>query len=419
MVRKPTQQDTEFQTSQLHPMEIHTDGKSEGTMLKVPDCVSESVADKAIVYAPKPFCDASRSKVMAQRHIRVADLVSLLVENACPGRAIVSKIWHYMCCDKISGAPEHIKDIDQLAAWIWIIFAATGDTGIDWGAIAFAPPPTLPCWQNVKNEWVKVEPEPFPGGWGRHVSLDDLKKWDLVISEYLGTPFHEDLSLWETDSDGAPQQEKVKVTSCSSTPDFSFFKLGDSWMVGAYGRESMLKDLKGMAYIHFLLQYPHKAYSAATIYHLGKDQVESPATLTKSKDGTWKHELLAAPTELPMSNQQKIDSTARREAINAIKNLRKAAEEADDTEERQRRLEEAAKFEKYVMASKLRHPMQRSQASENVRTNVQKGIRAAKDRLEETFRDRAPDFLKEINAISTGDTCGYFSPGNHAWKLAP
>jgi len=79
-------------------------------------------------------------------------------------------------------------------------------------------------------------------------------------------------------------------------------------MAGEYGGECVLKDLKGMAYFEFLLQHANETYSATTVCHLGKDQSELPATPSKSKDGKWKHEPLTAPIDLPMSNQQRIDS---------------------------------------------------------------------------------------------------------------
>lgn len=230
--------------------------------------------------------------------------------------------------------------------------------------------------------------------------------------------------------------EKLEIENGLDKPEkdaenirrLSFYKNGQIWKIGEYGKEKDFTDLKGYKQIQFLLKHEEKKLSVTDVYHLGKSLPENDLDYGYTPEGIntpdiSKHEVLSvkADDEDPEfitrdTEQPLIDEKAANDIKRAIDSKK---EELKKTIDQQKKLEirdEIHKLEKYRLSTKYKF---KSTQKENNRTAVQKAIKRAL----EAIHDKLPELKEFLNneTITSGHECCYKpKPSNPVkWVLDP
>ncbi|MBT3367514.1 MAG: hypothetical protein HN416_10185 [Nitrospina sp.] len=189
----------------------------------------------------------------------------------------------------------------------------------------------------------------------------------------------------------------------TDSPTFSFYQTGEFWSIGKKGDETHLKHLKGLAFVHFLLQKPHKDIYCTNVYNLGKDPGIDSTCRAKSY----------SPHDSGHSEQQKgsfgdshrkidpIAQAAVSEELEELKSKKKMLGFSSATSDEIDIIDkQISKIEDY-----LKDLGQEFKEFENARTGVYSRIKSA---LEKIYKE-AP-YMKEFlnkSTILSRSTCKY------------
>ena len=187
-------------------------------------------------------------------------------------------------------------------------------------------------------------------------------------------------------------------------PTFSFYLSGDFAWIGEQGKEISFKIVKGLKYIHFLLQYHQDSYRPTTVYNLGKT-LEVGNMVTNNAQ--------------PNIEKKLYDFSQDRKQRIAVKNLINKLEiEIDNPSinplEKCEKEDRIAKLKNALKEIPIRNP---GSEEENARTAVQRNIKRALGKIHK----KLPCLKRYLNesTIKTGVWCSYAPiPSDPVeWKL--
>lgn len=161
-------------------------------------------------------------------------------------------------------------------------------------------------------------------------------------------------------------------------PQILFYEDGDFFRMGQPGKENLFSSIKGLHYIHFLLNHPYKACDPRCVYHLGR-----------SLDFT--------RVDVPGLDQKARSNYRRRlKELKSILN-RPQCYESDVVSE--------ATAEMDWIKAALGESDMREYEAEKARINVQKAIKRALNKIHK----RHPALKRYLNTstIKTGASCFY------------
>jgi len=265
-----------------------------------------------------------------------------------------------------------------------------------------------------------------------------------------------------------------KPVETKDEADFNFYRNGDFWCVGTYGKELHVRDLKGMQYIHCLID--NKGYFLPPKYLFNliegnkvttmapgafeppifyNPRFENPENAAQSRGyhempmeedeidgGLMGPEFLKPEPNLPSDNKRAagLPSNAdwKRKPIKEmgeLKKIKKCAEQplntlikksetCEDPDEQKRIKDQVLHYENKIKELDNKIALYRKylsdgcrtfhdQQEDNARTNIQKAIKLAMRRITENCKDTV--FIEELKNIHTGYMCMYL--GSAEWRL--
>lgn len=178
------------------------------------------------------------------------------------------------------------------------------------------------------------------------------------------------------------------------SPSFSFYKDGNIWTIGLFGKEQHFTQKIGYSFIHFLLQHRNQQIAPRIVRNLGQVAGHNEGVIVSPKP-----EML-------------MDKKAISDAKEALKKLLDRRDSSYDPDEQERLSEQIDKYETYL---KDRNRKGYTNEDESARKNVQKKIKECIDEIIRHFEKSAPSLIQELKYITTGYTCQY--NGQAEWKL--
>jgi predicted nucleic acid-binding protein len=194
----------------------------------------------------------------------------------------------------------------------------------------------------------------------------------------------------------------------NSKPELSFYKNGDFWLIGENSKERQIKDLAGLGFISFLLQFPNQYFSPIEVYHGRTFPDESPVY---NKD-----EFAFSGDIFKLRLSKSNISMAQIKSL--IKNLENRIEKDDFANEDDLT---KSKNQLYLLTQSLGPKGQRDHKSqsEKARVNVTRRIKLALNRINEMV----PEVGLYLNksTIKCGDSFSYspISGQEPTWNLIP
>jgi pimeloyl-ACP methyl ester carboxylesterase len=227
-----------------------------------------------------------------------------------------------------------------------------------------------------------------------------------AIAEFLGDPIEEDRR---------PPADSAK--SASEARGGVFRKEGDFWTIACCDKTFRLKDVRGLAYIAYLLGHPREElHVLSLVSKAGGTQDESAETATQEQ---------ATQSDLTVGRMgdagEMLDTQARAAYKRRTAELREQLEEA--RERNQLELVDQLEEEIEAVGRELSRAVgfggrdrRAASASERARINVTRAIKIALERIGEHNPALAALLTK---SIQTGTFCSY-TPGSHlpaSWQL--
>ena len=259
-------------------------------------------------------------------------------------------------------------------------------------------------------------------GWGSHTGLDvlnekDRLKVEATENEELKPEAIRELinKINEKHNTHFPIPEKIKAENTETTEDggYCFYRISDKlWQVSFEGKTATIDHVKGMSYIHYLLDNPYKQISAIKLQIIEnqnpegiKNGADNRKIQDMANDGS-----LSLSGEDKFSEQDKFTENKKKELQQEIWSLKQELETAEknnspDTGIIKQQLREETKL--YTELNKKDNIEE-----ENARTAVQKNIEKAKDKI----KKHLPDFFKHLNKyIKTGNDISYHPDSALSW----
>jgi hypothetical protein len=208
------------------------------------------------------------------------------------------------------------------------------------------------------------------------------------------------------------EQKKAKG---GDVPAFCFYKKGPKWHIGEKGKESIFDNLKGFAFIHYLLCAGSKGSPPTVVYHLGKTVGgdKDPHGIISEED----KKMHGLNIEGPLYKERrslKDKIIIESDIESSIEKLRKGIGYDDNlsTEDQMIKMEEVnekiEKLKKYYKQQKnIRSDRDHTSKEEKVRVNVTRSISKA---LKEIGKDNSISSITRYlnkSTIITGDNCIY------------
>jgi pimeloyl-ACP methyl ester carboxylesterase len=239
----------------------------------------------------------------------------------------------------------------------------------------------------------------------------DTKPLLRAIAEFLGDPIEEA---------GQPRPDSSKVLSAPEAVEGIFSKEGEFWTIACRGEVYRLRDVRGLAYIAYLLGHPREEF-----------HVLSLASKTRGRQG--EAEELAEPTTEEQATQSDLTVGRMGDAGEMLDGQAKAAYKRRTAELRER-VEEARELNQLELVDRLEDEIETlgrelsravglggrdrraASASERARINVTRAIKIALERIAE--HDPALATLL-ASSIRTGTFCSY-TPDSRlpaSWQL--
>jgi hypothetical protein len=143
------------------------------------------------------------------------------------------------------------------------------------------------------------------GLWRYLYILETIEEGEKLIDLLRKNKVHFDEAEEERITNTTSRNSIQDSNEIDCPPQFSFFRRGDMWEIGKCGEEVSIKNIKGMVYIHYLIENCGKRVSSLPLYHSGASE---------------SYDLLAAfRTGKTPPKSNKIDAKSKQVARKAIK----------------------------------------------------------------------------------------------------
>ncbi len=174
---------------------------------------------------------------------------------------------------------------------------------------------------------------------------------------------------------------------------YVFLRKGDIWEIGANGDITPLKDLKGLAYIHHIIEHPNHEYTPEKLSRLmEKSPLEDPAVESAMGDFVEQEMNITANLDSKSDVGITLDAKSREAYRKGLDQINSKIAAADDPVEKLALKEQKQKIEKLLKDSGR---------ESKYKTKARSHTNRERDRVEKNMRRALEHIIDHCPAVST------------------